>query len=158
MTTRRENIKRYIKVIVEQLHRRIQAYSPEEQELLLKFLHPLQSCMEADYNRSSLSQKFQSARKLIINHDTYINLPFCWFAETFLENAEIALQISLFHADQFYDYLLKILKGTNKDGVFHLLQNTFFNLFHIKKIFVSLYHLSKIHTNTYCFFLIFQIL
>ena len=98
MVTRRENIKRYIKVIVEQLSEIVDTYSSKDRELLLKFLHPLQKFEEADFNRSALTRKFYDARNMIINHDDYLNLPFSWFAETYFENAEIALQISLFHA------------------------------------------------------------
>jgi hypothetical protein len=121
MVTRRENIKRYIKVIVEQLSDIVTTYSSKDSDLLLKFLHPLQHFEKADFNRPALTKMLHDARSMIINHDDYLNLPFSWFAETYFENAEITLQISLFHADQFYDYILTILKGTNKDGVFHLL-------------------------------------
>ncbi|MHA1513421.1 MAG: hypothetical protein ACTSRJ_05095, partial [Candidatus Hodarchaeales archaeon] len=49
---------------------------------------------------------------------------FSWFAVSYLENAEVALQISTFHADNFFDYLLPTLKGTagEDDGFFQLIR------------------------------------
>ena len=124
MATRRENIRKYIEVIIEQLPRYFQMYSPEDQIFLNLFLEPLSHYREADKKRENLAKRLHNAHQQFIQTEVYLKHPFSWFAVTYFENAEVALQISSFHADDFFDYILPILRGTagGDDGVFQLIR------------------------------------
>ncbi len=125
MVSRRDNLKRYIKLISKQLPMYFNLYSEEDQKFLEMFVEPLKYCEEADYKRKELAQRFRNARNYFISHKNYLQYPFFWFVESYFENVEVSLRISTFHADTFYDYLLPILRGTagEEDGVFQLLKN-----------------------------------
>ena len=124
MVSRRENMKRYIKLIVDQLPQHFNEYSKEDQAYLEYFIDPLRYSEEADFKRKILSQRFQEARKFFTGHDLYLSYPFFWFADSYFENAEVSLITSSFHADNFYDYLLPILRGKagEDNGVFQLIR------------------------------------
>ena len=124
MVTRRENIRKYIKVILEQLPRYFHLYSPEDQIFLKLFLEPLYHYDEADKNRERLVKRLHDAQQDFIKNEIYVKHPFSWFAATFHENAEVSLLTSSFHADEFFDYILPILRGTagENDGVFQLVR------------------------------------
>ncbi len=124
MVTRRENIRKYIKVIIEQLPRYFHKYSVGDQKFLKSFIEPLEYYEEAENNREKLAKRLRIAQHQFIESDIYVKHPFSWFAATFFENAEVALQTSSFHADDFFDYILPILKGTagEDDGVFQLIR------------------------------------
>ncbi len=125
MVSRRENMKRYIKVITNQLPKYILKYSTEDQLFLNKFIEPLRFSEEANYKRNDLARRYREVREFFIRHEFYISSPFFWFVDTYFENAEVSLRSSSFHADLFYDYLLPILRGTagQDDGVFQLLKD-----------------------------------
>ena len=124
MVTRRENIRKYIQVIIDQFPRHLHKYSVDDQKFLTLFLKPLSHYEEADNNREKLANRLRSARQEFLKSDIYVKLPFSWFAVSYLENAEVALQISTFHADNFFDYVLPVLKGTagEDDGFFQLIR------------------------------------
>ena len=126
MVSRRENLKRYIKLVTSQLPRYFSAYSEEDQKFLEKFVTPLRFSEEADYKRKELAQRFRDARNYFIDSELYLKYPFFWFVDSYFENAEVSLKTSTFHADSFYDYLLPILRGTagQDDGVFQLLRKS----------------------------------
>ncbi len=125
MVSRRENMKRYIKLITKQLPNFITKYPTEDQIFLNQFIEPLQYNDEADFKRNKLAQRYQFARKFFTEHELYLSNPFFWFVDSYFENVEISLRVSDFHADFFYDYLLSILRGTTGqyDGVFQLLKD-----------------------------------
>ncbi|MHA2096188.1 MAG: hypothetical protein ACW98F_16335 [Candidatus Hodarchaeales archaeon] len=125
MVSRRENMKRYIKTITNQLPQYFSGYSKEDQRFLETFIDPLRFSEEADYRRTHLAQRFHNARKYFSGHALYLSYPFFWFIDSYFENAEVSLKISSFHADFFYDYLLPILRGTagQKNGVFQLIKD-----------------------------------
>lgn len=124
MVTRRENIRKYIQVIIEQLPRYIHKYSVDDQKFLTLFLEPLSYYEEVDNNREKLAKRLRNSQNQFINSEIYVKHPFSWFAVTFFENAEVALQNSSFHADDFFDYILPILRGTagEDNGVFQLIR------------------------------------
>ena len=123
MANRRENIFRYINLIVNQLPESFQEYNSLEQEILSDIIKPLQSISKVRYNRGNLAQEFANTRNKIINSKEYLSTPFYWFLDSFFDNAEITLRTSAFHADTFFDYLLQSLKGSDKTfGLFHLLR------------------------------------
>jgi hypothetical protein len=124
MVTRRENIRKYIQVIIEQLPRYFHNYSVNDQKFLTLFLEPIRYYEEADNNREKLAKRLRDSQNQLINTEIYVKHPFSWFAVSFFENAEVALQNSSFHADDFFDYILPILRGTagEDDGVFQLIR------------------------------------
>jgi hypothetical protein len=100
------------------------AYTPKEQKFLSEILEPLQKFDRASYNREDLAQNFSNIRRIVVNFEEYLSIPFFWFLDSFYENSEIALKISSFHADLFFDYILNTLKGSSSryKGMFHLLK------------------------------------
>ena len=124
MVTRRENIRKYIQVIINQSPRHFPKYSVEDQKFLTLFLKPLNHYEEADNNREKLANRLHNARLEFAKSNIYLKHPFSWFAVSYFENAEVALRTSTFHADPFFDYLLPILKGTagQDNGFFQLIR------------------------------------
>jgi hypothetical protein len=126
MVTRRENIRKYIQVIIEQLPHYFHKYSVNDQKYLTHFLEPLSYYEEVDNNREKLAERLRNSQNQFLKGEIYVKHPFSWFAVTFFENAEVALQYSSFHADDFFDYILPILRGTagEDDGVFQLIRKS----------------------------------
>ena len=123
MPNRRENIIRFITLIVDQLPESFQEYNSQDQQILSEVVKPLQAFHKANYDRGGLAQEFAITRKKVIDSDEYLSVPFYWFLDSFFENAEITLETCSFHADTFFEYLLHSLKGSGKTvGMFHLLK------------------------------------
>jgi len=123
LVKRHESLKKYIKTILDQLPQYIDAYHPEEQEILNEFLSILSHYEEADYKREELGNKLDSYRKETISRDKFLILPFYWFLETYLRNAFVSLSVSKFHSASFYEYVVKHLRGSHQTkGVFKLIQ------------------------------------
>jgi len=124
VVTRRDNIRKYIQVIIEQLPHFFHKYSVDDQKFLTLFLKPLSFYEEVDFNRENLTKRFNEAQQEFRTTKIYVKHPFSWFVCTYFENAIVALQISTFHADNFFDYILPILRGTagEDDGVFQLIR------------------------------------
>jgi hypothetical protein len=124
MVTRRENVRNYIRVIIKELPRFFSNYTVDDQKFLTLFLKPLNHFEEADNNRERLAERLNKVQQEFIKTEIYVKHPFSWFAASYFENAEVALQISSFHADNFFDYILPILRGTagEDDGFFQLIR------------------------------------
>jgi len=119
LVKRHESLKKYIKTILDQLPQYIEAYPPEEQELLKEFLSILSHYEEAEFKRSELSNKFETYRQDIISRKNYPVLPFLCFLSTYFRNALVILNNSGFHAKLFYEYLIKHLRGSTQfQGVY----------------------------------------
>jgi len=123
LVKRHESLKKYIKTILDQLPQYIEAYPPEEQELLIEFLSIVAYYEEADFQRKKLSQRFEEYNERVIKTNQYLNTAFLWFTESYLSTANLLLNISKFHATSFYEYLTKYLRGNSvTPGVFQLLK------------------------------------
>ena len=124
MVKRHESLKKYIKTILDQLPQYIEAYPPEEQELLKNFLSIVAYYEEADFQRKKLSQRFEEYNERVIKTNQYLNTAFLWFTESYLSTANLLLNISKFHATSFYEYLTKYLRGNpDNPGLFQLVRN-----------------------------------
>ncbi len=119
----RESFKRFIKTIIEQLSPHIEMYPPADQNLLMDFLSVLQHYEEADYNRNKLSQRFEEYNKKVLGTDQYLQTAFLWFTFNYFWNAIPLLNISKFHGDLLYEYLVKHLRGSpTTPGVYGLVR------------------------------------
>ena len=119
----RESFKRFISTIVDLTPPHIKKYPPSDQLLLRNFLSILQHHDEADYHRKKLSQRFREYTDNLIGTDQYFQTPFLWFAVTYFLNANRLLNISKFHANTFYEYLVRHLRGNSTvTGVFRLIR------------------------------------
>ncbi|MFX1514743.1 MAG: hypothetical protein ACFFC6_00395 [Promethearchaeota archaeon] len=120
----RESFKRFISTIMDLLPPYIEKYPPSDQLLLREFLSVLRHYDEADYQRKKLSQRFREYIDRHFNTDQYLQTAFLWFTDTYFRNAYRLLTVSKFHANSYYEYLVKHLRGSsNIPGVFKLIQN-----------------------------------
>ncbi|MFX1505511.1 MAG: hypothetical protein ACFFDC_05280 [Promethearchaeota archaeon] len=120
----RESFKRFIRTIVDLLPPHIEKYPPSDQLLLQNFLSVLQHYDEADYQRNILSQRFNEYSDSLLGTDQYLQIAFLWFVQTYLTNANNLLKISKFHANTYYEYLVRHLRGSNNvPGAFELIRN-----------------------------------
>ncbi|MHA2248157.1 MAG: hypothetical protein ACXADY_24625 [Candidatus Hodarchaeales archaeon] len=131
MVSKRETWKRFIRVILTQVPKYIDNYSTSEQELLSKFLVVLQN-YEADTSeaRRKFIENWNIYKKEFIMPTTlnytndYSSMPFLWFVESYFERATELLDVALFHADEFFEYLAKHLRGSSETGgFFQLVRN-----------------------------------
>jgi len=126
LVKRHESLKKYIKTILDQLPQYIEAYPPEEQELLKEFLSIVAYYEEADFQRKKLSQRFEEYNERVIKTNQYLNTTFLWFTESYLSTANLLLNVSRFHATSFYEYLTKYLRGNSVTlGVFQLVRKRY---------------------------------
>ncbi len=119
----RESFKRFIKTIMEQLPDHIAEYPPSDQLLLTEFLSVLQYYEEADYQRNKLSKRFEEYNNRILGTDQYLQTAFLWFTYNYFSNAYLLLNVSKFHANRFYEYIAKHLRGSSSTpGVYGLIR------------------------------------
>lgn len=119
----RESFKRFVKTILEQLPTHVEQYPPPDHLLLMEFLSVLQHYEEADNQRNKLSQRFEEYNSKLLGTDQYLQTPFLWFTYNYFWNANLLLNISKFHADLFYEYLAKHLRGSSTTpGVYKLVR------------------------------------
>ncbi len=118
-----ESFKRFIPTILNQITPYIEKYSLNDQKLLDEFFSILLRYEEAEYNRNELEEAFEKVRLSILNNKQYFSLPFLWFVGIFLLNARLILSVSEFHANSFYRYIAKQLRGKGEIlGVFQLVR------------------------------------
>ena len=119
----RESFKRFIRIILNQFPALIEKYPPSDQLLLTDFLSVLQHYEEADYQRKKLSQRFEKYNERVLETEKYLYTAFLWFVYNYFSNANLLLNISKFHADSFYEYLAKHLRGSSTIlGVYGLMR------------------------------------
>ncbi len=120
----RDNLQYSIQTILDQLTDYIPMYSQKDQIHLNEFIRVLHHYKEADYDRKNLAQRYQDFRHEVLNAEQYLRLPFYWFVGTFLKNAHLLLNVSKFHANPFYEYIIHILRGNSqKNGVFQMIRH-----------------------------------
>ncbi len=108
---------------MEQLPAHIENYPPPDQLLLTDFLSILQHYEEADYERNKFSQRLEEYNERVIGTKKYLNTAFLWFVESYFSTANLLLNVSTFHANSFYEYLTKHLRGNSTTpGVYGLIR------------------------------------
>ena len=119
----RESFKRFIRTIVDLIPPHIEKYAPSDQLLLREFLSVLQHYDEADYQRKKLSQRFREYIDRHFGTNQYLQTTFLWFTVAYFTNANMLLNISTFHANAYYEYLVRHLRGNSTiSGVFRLIK------------------------------------
>lgn len=113
-----------IKTILDQIPKYIPSYPPDEQALLTEFVAILEACeVNTSEKREIFSQLVEDFIKRNYVSNSYINLPFMWFAIDYLSTANRILSIAKFHPDEFYLYLVHHLrKNPDTRGIFKLIE------------------------------------
>ncbi|MFX1285480.1 MAG: hypothetical protein ACFFB5_17715 [Promethearchaeota archaeon] len=126
MAHQRKTWKRFLNIILSRLPSCIEKYSPKDQVLLIDFLEILQHYEEADFNRNKLFNRINKFNQKYFGSDQYEKTPFLWFAYSYYSNANLILSVARFHADDFYEFLVKLLRDHNEiKGCFKLIcENT----------------------------------
>jgi hypothetical protein len=119
----RKTWKKFMKTMLSQIPSYITKYPPSDQKILNEFLSILQNyVVDTQETRSQLFDRLEGFQTKYHNTEKYLNLPFLWFVESYFSNAAKLLSVSGFHADDFYEYLVKQLRGySDTEGVFQLL-------------------------------------
>ncbi|MHA1994515.1 MAG: hypothetical protein ACW97Z_08255 [Candidatus Hodarchaeales archaeon] len=125
MTYRREAWNRFLQTILKRIPPLITNYSASEQILISAVFEILS---QGSVSTQGERDRFLASMDQFVRNTTdeieYFNTPFLWFSNTFFLNARRLLVEASFHADNFIQYLVRVLRGdTNTQGVFQLLQN-----------------------------------
>lgn len=122
MTHQRKTWKRFMETILSQLPNYVTNYPPSDQIVLNEFLSVLQSYeVDTQAARKQLLESFQRFNNKYRNSEKFWSLPFLWFVESYFQNAYNLLSVASFHADDFYEYFVKQLRGdSDTHGVFQL--------------------------------------
>ncbi len=125
MTYRRETWNRFLHTILERIPPLISSYSVSDRELINSVFDILaEGRVSTQEERSKFLINMDNFVKKTIDAIEYFNIPFLWFANTFFLNAQRLLVEASFHADDFIQYLVKVLRGDpHTQGFFQLLQN-----------------------------------
>ncbi len=112
-----------METILSQLPSYIKKYPPSDQVILNDFLSSLQLYLvDTQADRNQLNTRFKELILKYHKNQEYYDLPFLWFAESYLSNSSRLLSLASFHADDFYRYLVNHLRGySSTKGVFQLI-------------------------------------
>ncbi len=112
-----------MKTILSQLPNYIANYPPSEQVHLTEFLSVIQAYnVDTRTDREQLISRFESLIHKSFKKPEYYDLPFLWFIGSYLSTAAKLLSVASFHADDFYKYLVRHLRGGNNTrGAFELI-------------------------------------
>ncbi len=103
--------KRFMETILSHFPNHLEKYTPEERVLLNEFVNILQNyTVDTGERRDRLISSFNQYIEKHKPTQTYYNTPFLWLTISYFENASQLLNASGFHANQFYEYLVKHLK------------------------------------------------
>ncbi|MFX1505506.1 MAG: hypothetical protein ACFFDC_05255 [Promethearchaeota archaeon] len=126
MAFQRKTWKKFMKTILTQIPSYIAKYPPSDQIVLNEFLSILQNyVVDTQKARSQLFERFEGFQTKYHNSEKYLTLPFLWFVESYFSNSAKLLSVASFHADNFYEYLVKQLRGySDTEGIFQLLRKS----------------------------------
>ncbi|MFW9903165.1 MAG: hypothetical protein ACFFFH_02450 [Candidatus Thorarchaeota archaeon] len=126
MTFQRKTWKKFMKTILSQIPPYIAKYPPSDQIILNEFLSILQDyTVDTQETRNQLLERLEGFQPKYHNSEKYLTLPFLWFVESYFSNSAKLLSVASFHADNFYEYLVKQLRGySDTEGVFQLLRRS----------------------------------
>ena len=113
-----------METILSQIPVYITKYPPSDQKILNEFLSILQNyVVDTQEARSQLFMRFEEFLTKYYESEKFLSQPFLWFIDSYFSNAAKLLSIASFHADDFYEYLVKQLRGySDTEGVFQLLR------------------------------------
>lgn len=114
-----------MKTILSQLPTYIEKYTLPDQVFLNDFLSILRYYeVDTQQARWQLLERFKKFVDKYRSSGQMWDLPFLWFTESYFTNASKLLRVASFHADDFYEYLVKHLRGdSDVSGVFKLIRN-----------------------------------
>ncbi|UCG00644.1 MAG: hypothetical protein JSW11_13620 [Candidatus Heimdallarchaeota archaeon] len=124
MGTLHEKYLQSIQTILNRVTPYIAKYPPSEQAFLTEFFSVLETCeVSTSEKRKMFSQLVDDFIKRNYAKNTYISLPFMWFAVDYLSTANRILSVAEFHPNEFYLYLVQHLrKNLDTQGIFRLIQ------------------------------------
>ena len=125
MVKQSELYRRFIREVINKLPPYIAQYkSPDDQKMLMNFLTLLKSCdTNTDFKRSTLLNEIYTFYREQRSKKAYIVLPFLWFVVSYFDNAHLLLEVADYHAKDFFEYLMRSLRGSSDvKGVFKLIQ------------------------------------
>ena len=122
---RRETWNRFLQTILERLPRLIASYSSSEQKIISEVFDILsQGNVSTQEERNKFLANMDQFVRKNMERVEYYQTPFLWFSNTFFLNAQRLLVEASFHADDFIQYLVRVLRGNPSTlGFFQLIQN-----------------------------------
>ncbi len=113
-----------MKTILSQIPVYIVNYPPSDQIILNEFISILQNYeVDTRETRKQLFELFEGFQSKYRTSEELLTKPFLWFVESYFTNASKLLSVASFHADYFYEYLVKQLRGyPDTKGVFQLIR------------------------------------
>jgi hypothetical protein len=119
-----EKHKKMIQTIITRLNKIITQYSEKDQIIIKEFLNIVNYFEEAETNRKQLLEKMNTYKQKLYGTDLYLETPFLWFTETYIDMATVTLGTTDFHARSFYEYLVTYLrKNAVSPGVYALIRD-----------------------------------
>lgn len=114
-----------MKTILSQIPVYIARYPPSDQIILNEFISILQFYeVDTQETRRQLFEYFGEFQTKYRNNEQLLTQPFLWFVESYFINASKLLSVASYHADEFYEYLVKQLRGySDTKGVFQLIRD-----------------------------------
>ncbi len=105
-----ENLKKSIQTILAQFPKYETKFEPSERKLVNEFLAVINNFEEADNKRGILINRFNKYSENMMKTKDYFSTPFLWYTASVARQAIINLNISRFHALEFYKFLLYQLR------------------------------------------------
>ncbi len=117
-------LKKFILTFIDQAPKFLSNYTPSERKKLIGFLELLRLCeSQVDIARGELSTQLETYCNQIRKSKEYFNTPFLWFSEIYYDNANLFLRVADFHASDFFDFLVQVIRGSNDlPGIFQLIR------------------------------------
>ncbi|MHA1947414.1 MAG: hypothetical protein ACXAC6_15845 [Candidatus Hodarchaeales archaeon] len=123
MVTQAEMHKQMIKTVSDKITPYIQLYASEDQILLHEFMNLIKDFEKAEIKRTELINDYGIYCKRLLGTKKYFETPFLWFAVSYIQKAQLTLNLADFKAVSFYEYLAKFLrKDSSYHGVFELVR------------------------------------
>ncbi|MFX1514775.1 MAG: hypothetical protein ACFFC6_00555 [Promethearchaeota archaeon] len=124
MVKRIEVLKKFIVTFVDQVPKYLSPYSLSERKYIIELLDLLRLCeSQADIAREELSTRLETYCTQLKNGKDYYSTPFLWLTEIYFDNANLFLRVADFHASNFYDFLVQVIRGfADLPGLFQLIR------------------------------------
>lgn len=109
---------------IDQIPKYLSPYSLSERKQIVELLDLLRLCeSQADMARRKLSKRLETYCNQLRKGKDYYSTPFLWLAEIYFDNANLFLRVADFHAFNFYNFLVQIIRGINDlPGIFQLIR------------------------------------
>ncbi|MHA1975420.1 MAG: hypothetical protein ACW98F_09625 [Candidatus Hodarchaeales archaeon] len=125
VTYRRETWNRFLHTILERLPPLIAKYSDSNQKPISDVFDILsQGNVHTQKERIKFLAKMDEFVRNTMENEKYYQTPFLWFSNTFFLNSQRLLVEASFHADDFIQYLVRVLRGNpSTPGFFQLIKD-----------------------------------